>query len=472
MSQESKFRVSELHRDRYARTGEASYLSKNILLPCHGINIRSKQDLDIFINLRLTYETAHLGFCTTQLAYSDNTFVKLNKIILEEKQKFKPTAIGDQMKMFSEKTLLAVEPSAEFTYWDHQKSLEKIQSSLETPMFLKEYVRGVFRKRKELGISSQEYRKWKLDFFEDSWSKVVSDEDLVHDLILQNYEGQKTCGADILIPPTNPVLSYASFEYAKKIIQYTAAIWRTSTAAYLVLHQSILKNDDLLAKVLQFYQTTKLPILILKIKDFEPLDPDRVDLRNAFAELQTTFCDIRERNPNKCTILLEGGKLTYPSLIRGFDIVSNNLSGRNKLGGGKRKKGVNPSPFSRYYINNKMVFYQFEKMCEFAKNELNFTNGKYALQCRLSCCKDIKTIEGVTRSIWNSSIARPHFALSMNEEATYISDLIYLNKIQDAKNRLLKSELCILKNLYPMYERVVTIKIRDKITNRNFSCYS
>ena len=67
--------------------------------------------MDIFIKLRLTYETGHLGFCITQLAYSDNTSVNLTKMISEEKLKFKPTAIGDQMKMFSEKTQLAVEPS-------------------------------------------------------------------------------------------------------------------------------------------------------------------------------------------------------------------------------------------------------------------------------------------------------------------------------------------------------------------------
>ena len=84
-------------------------------------------------------------------------------------------------------------------------------------------------------------------------------------------------------------------------------------------------------------------------------------------------------------------------------------------------------------------------MQEFAMNELQFTDGQHALQCKLPCCKEIKTIEGITRSIWNYSIARPHFALSMNEEATFISNMIYHNQIQKAKDRLLKSELCILE---------------------------
>jgi len=55
----------------------------------------------------------------------------------------------------------------------------------------------------------------------------------------------------------------------------------------------------------------------------------------------------------------------------------------------------------------------------------------------------------MTANYWNYSVVRPHFALSMNEEAKQVSEFIYKNKIQDAKNDLLKSELCVLKHLIP-----------------------
>ncbi|MGH9878408.1 MAG: hypothetical protein ACRD5H_12295, partial [Nitrososphaerales archaeon] len=331
----------------------------------------------------MSYETGHLGFCIAQLAFSDNTLIDLVVKLREEATKFKPTAKGEQLRMFSEKTLLAVEPSTEFTYFGYQKAYDKILSSIETPVFLKEYVTQLFAKRKELGTGSEQYRNWKAEFFAESWSKIASDRTILRDLVLQNYEGQRTCKADMLIPPTPPVVSENTFEYAKKIIEYTASIWSASTAAYLVLHPLVLRNDDLLAKVLDFYSKTKLPILMLKIKDFEPMDPDRTDARAAYGEIQEKFCEIREKNHSKCTILLEGGKLTYASLVRGFDIVTNGLSGRNKVGGGKRKKGIKPNPFSRYYVNKKMVFYQYERMKEFAKGELRYTNRQHALQCRL-----------------------------------------------------------------------------------------
>lgn len=451
MIQEGRFSVNEFYRDRYARTGEASSLSKRILLPAHGIGIRSKKDLDTFIDLRFTHQTDHLGFCITNLAYVDHTFIEIAKRIEEEKIKFRGTAKGEQLKTFLERTLIAVEPPSEQTYWWHQRTNEKILASLEVPKFFKDYIITATSKRKEMVGDTAVSRKWNHDFFERSWEKVVSNEVLLRDLTLQNAEGQKTSKADILIPAVTPIISKTTFEFAKKIIEYTGSIWKNSTAAYFILHHSVLKNDDLLEKILKFYEETKLSILMLKIKEGDTIltDPDREDYRNAFLQIQEKFCEIREKNPKKCTILLEGGKMTYVSMVRGFDIVTNNLSGNNKLGGGKRKKGLKPNTFSRYYVNDRMIFYQYEKIHEYVENELRYTNNQHALTCQLPCCVNVKTLEGITQSIWNYQIARPHFALSMNDEATHISNLIYNNKIQDTKNRLLRSNLCILKKLIP-----------------------
>ena len=175
----------------------------------------------------------------------------------------------------------------------------------------------------------------------------------------------------------------------------------------------------------------------------------KVDLRNAFDEIQEVFCNIRKGNSKKCTILLEGGQLTYPSLVRGFDIVTNNLSGKNKLGGGRRKPGQIVDTHSSYYVGSKKILYPYALIQELSENELKITNNEHALPCQLFCCKDVKTLDGMTSNCWNYSIVRPHFALTMNEDAKNVSDFIYKNNIQDAKQSLLKSELCVLKHLIP-----------------------
>lgn len=449
MSQESKFFVEELYRDRYARTGEASYKLKKILLPASGIGLRTKQDLRTFVNLRFTHPTEHLGFCITNQAYSENTFIPLIKKLEEERHKFKFSAEYKQLKTFVDKTFLAVEPSTQFTYWTHQKSLEYIQKSLDTPKFLKECAKTILKKKKEMGTYDKQFQEWKEKFFEQRWDEVTTDDDLLDDLVLENRSSQIVCKADMLIPPTNPVVSEHSFDMAKKIIEHTERIWNQSTAAYLVIKSSAISDDDLRAKIISFYENTKLPILMLKIKDFEPTDPDKFELRNAFGEIQEAFCSIRENNKKKCTILLEGGKLTYVAFTRGFDIVTNHLSGKNKLGGGRNKKGEVSDQHSKYFVREKKIFYPYSKILQLSKNELKLTNNQHALNCNLPCCNNVKTLNGMTVNFWNYSITRPHFALSMNEDAKQIYNFIYGNKIQDAKKILLLSELCVLKNLIP-----------------------
>ena len=448
MSQESSFFVEEFYRDRYSRAGEANNLLKKILLPANGIGIRTEQDLKTFVDLKFSYPTDHLGFCITNQANSENTLFYVNKKLKEEKVKFKPTIDGKQLQIFSDKTILAVEPSTQFTFWTDNDNLKKMQNSLDTPKFLKNFADKILNQKRILGGTSQAFKEWKEKNFEQEWENVVSDNDLLDDLILENRKSQIICNADMLIPPSTPVVSEHSFEMAKKIIEYTEKIWNQSTTAYLNIKPSILNDDDLRAKIIDFYENTKLPILMLKIHDFEPTNPDNFDQRNAFAEIQKAFCSIRETKKNKCTILLEGGKLTYVSLTRGFDIVTNHISGKNKFGG-VGKKGQVTDKHSQYYMRDKKIMYPWSKIQKLSKNELRLTHNEHALTCRLPCCSYVTTLEGITVNYWNHSITRPHFALNMNEDAKQIYNFIYGNKIQDAKKILLSTELCVLKNLIP-----------------------
>lgn len=278
MSQINNFNVKELYRDRYARTGEASNQLKKILIPASGIGIRTKQDLLTLIKLRMDHPTDHLGFCITQLANSEKTLIHLNKSLEEEKRKFKFTSIGEQLKMFAEKTVLAVEPSTEYTHWLDKKILEKIQIGLGIPKFLKNYSLQVLKKKNDISLSEEGFQRWKEKFFENSWKQVVSDPDLLDDLILENRSVQLACKADILIPPSTPVISESSLDLAIKIIEQTGRIWENSTAAYLVVKPSIIKKNDYRRKILEFYKKSKLSVLMLKIKDFEITDPDKIGI--------------------------------------------------------------------------------------------------------------------------------------------------------------------------------------------------
>ena len=443
--------LEETWRDRYSREGN---LHKNLLdipIPCHGMGLRSKKDLEAFIRLRLTQPTERLGFCIVQLHKSDNTFVWMSKMLDAEKHKLSPTADGTQLKMFADKTMLVVLPSTQYTYYYEVDVIDEILASLETPTFLKTFVKKLKVKAEKIGnTKSEQFQDWKKQFFEDQWLELNADQKLLDQFITENYNGQNTSNASMLIPPTPPLVTLAMFYVATKIIEETTKRAPTSTAIYFHLPFSILKDSDYRKKVLDYCEKAKNRIIILKIVDIDQLlDPDKEEEREAFSEIQDRLCGIR-KNDLKCTILLDGGKLTIPSLARGFDIVTNHFSGKLESKGGKsRQKNTDPKGFTQYFINEKLIFYRYKKMIDFAENQLKLTNGEHGLKCSLPCCKDVKSLKDVNKDDWNFSITRPHYALNMNEIVKNIASLMHKNQIQKVNDIILQSELCVLKHLIP-----------------------
>lgn len=449
MSIINEIRVKETRRDRYARESSVSNGILSVLCPCCGIGIRSKKDLETFVKLRLAHPTERLGFCIVSLANSDDTFIGLKKQLEEEKHKLAPTAEGKQLQMFVDQTFLAVEPSTENTYYYDKEISKKILSSLETPSFLKEMVKEIMKKAESLGSKSEKFQQWKRAYFEEKWLALNSSPKLLHSLIDENFDSQNTCNANMHIPPTPPLVTPALFYVAIKIIEEATKLAKDSTAIYFNMPFAILRDRELCKKILDYCDKSRNKIIIFKIHDLDKmLDPDKEDERNMFSEIQDRMCDLRKND--KCTVLLEAGKLTIPSLIKGFDVVTNYFSGRNQRGGGKRHPdSTDPVGFSQYLIKEKLISYQYKKMIQYAENQLKITNGKHGLLCKLPCCKEVKSLKDVNRDIWNYSITRPHYALNMNEIVKEISKLINSNEIQEAKKIILLSDLCVLKHLIP-----------------------
>lgn len=444
-------KVDEVYRDRYARESILSNGVVNISCPCHGIGIRTKKDLEIFMKLRLTHPTEKLGLCIVSLENVDDTFIDIKKRLEEEQYKLAPTAEGKQLKMFQEQTFLAVEPSTECTYYYNKDVGKNMLSSLETPNFLKEMIKDIKRERAKYDSgSAEEFQEWKSNYFEETWLGLNADSQLLNELVNENFESQNRCLANIQIPPTPPLVKPSLFYVAIKIIEAATKKAKKNTAIYFNMPFAILKNEDLREKILTYCEKSPNKIIIMKIHDLDNLlNPDKEDEREAFSQIQDKMCDLRREG--KLTILLEGEKLTFPSLVRGFDVVTNHISGRNKRGG-RRNKERRPNEltgYSQYFIKEKQIFYQFPKMITFAENQLKITNDEHGLTCALSCCKDIKSLNDITRDIWNYSVTRPHYCLTMNEMVKKISSLINGDKIHKAKDILLLSELCVLKHLIP-----------------------
>ena len=451
MSLIDEIKIVEIKRDRYARESTFTNGRIKIQCPANGIGLRSKKDLETFIKLRLNFPTERLGFCIVSLANADRTFIEMQKTLNDEKHKLAPTAEGRQLKMFQNQTFLAVEPATERTYYYQKDECDKLLASLESPNFIKEIIIEIKQKLTQYDSGrSQEFQDWKINFMEEKWLELSADPIRLNELVNDNFDSQNRCQASIQIPPTPPLVKRSLFYVSTKIIERATVKAKSNTAVYFNMPFSILKDEDFRQQILNYCEKSTNKIIILKIHDLDNmLDPDKEDQRQAFSEIQEKMCELRKNN--KFTILLEGGKLTFPSLVRGFDIVTNHIAGKNKKGGppNKKRQPTELIGFRQYFIKEKQIFYQYPKMITYTQNHLILTNGEHGLKCSLPCCKDVKSIDDLPRDIWNNSIVRPHYCLTINEMAKEISRLINENKIQDAKNILLLSELCVLKHLIP-----------------------
>ncbi len=403
--------------------------------------------------MRLQYPTEHLGFCITSMANLDKTFINMIKQLHNEKYKLAPTAIGKQLKMFVDETMLAVEPSTEYTYYHDKDMHKKILSSIETPDFIREFIKKINSKVIEFGSASDpSFQKWKKSFFSKKWLSLLHDDATRNNLIKQNHDSQKSINADILIPPTPPILDDSMLKLAIKIIDDTTKIYgSSSTAIYFNLPSNILKNETFRYAVLNYCRTALNQVIIIKIKNLDDIThPMKKSERDAYSDIQDVMCDIRKNNQKKCTILLNGGFLTIPSLIKGFDIVVNHISGKNNTGGFNPKHPSKWPGRSSYFIRDKLIPFSYENMIHYNVNQLRLTNNTHGLECMLPCCSDILSIDPdeIRTGDWNS-LTRLHFCLTMNDIIKEIVRLIHTNQIEKAKDILMKSELCIFKSLLP-----------------------
>jgi hypothetical protein len=80
----------------------------------------------------------------------------------------------------------------------------------EQAAFLKNLVKELKIKAEKMGNTKSEvFQEWKKQFFEDHWLGLNADPKLLDQFITENYDGQNTSNASILIPPTPPLVTPA-----------------------------------------------------------------------------------------------------------------------------------------------------------------------------------------------------------------------------------------------------------------------
>jgi len=239
-------------------------------------------------------------------------------------------------------------------------------------------------------------------------------------------------------PPANFVDSNEMFEYAIQINETSQAIAYSNErecATSFTLHSSILLDDDLMGKLLEYLQKDKTKLTILKFKELDLRAKVDYTMRDNFKSLLSTISEIKSAKKNKAFMLLEAGN-QYAVCLPVFDLVSRSLTMIDGDVGFGRNGGR-----GQFWDTTKNYPRRAKEM------EQVFDNDPEGFRQTNEVGSGIFDLKKLKNSIYNK-VRRQYFLASLNQQAIEMkkhtldgTSEIYLNQI------LRNSELAPLRDL-------------------------
>ena len=239
-------------------------------------------------------------------------------------------------------------------------------------------------------------------------------------------------------PPTNFIDSLESFGYAKRINETSQAITYSNErecATSFQFHSSILSNEEVVSKLIEYLKTDKTKLTILKFKNLDLRTNVDYTMRSNFKKILTTISNIKIDNKNKAYMLLEAGN-QYAVCLPVFEIVSRAFSmidsdvtfGRNN---GRGQFWDSTANYPRKWKEMEHVF----------------DNDPELFRQTNEVANKIVDLKALDKQTYNK-VRRQYFLASLNQQATNMkkhiengTSEIYLNQI------LRNSELSPLREL-------------------------
>ena len=439
------FTVDKLYEDRFARTTQITLGEKVLLTPNFCTLVQNQYEFDSLIKLSLLDEAKYLG------AYVIRIFDTLNTLIPRlQRQNQMDISSGQSLEelfiRFNRTNLGIIDPATEYLLYEFHagrflRTLRRIRKQRQLDVLIR-YLEERYAKKEQLKNNVIEYEAWKKAAHKKFWYNLDRNA-LERGRFVGDYLDLETmCGSGISIPPVPIVDSEGMLDIALRINRLAKAIApRTKPyATYLLLQKSVLRNDALVDKIIEYMKADPTQLTIIKIKNLDLWSAGLVRQREAYRKLMDSMCEIRKKNPSKLYMALENWFVSFASACYGFNMVSTSMHGYDRDSEyGTNTRGSWFDPDLMYYV-------PFEDLETIVHN-----NGN-RLPCYCSICKQIVSLENIERDAWNM-LRREHYVLTMNEYMRMISQAIKEQNIELAIDKLSNSEVSRLKTLIPREEK-------------------
>jgi hypothetical protein len=369
-----------------------------------------------------------------------------NQKRLEEERKGIPNPYKDAI----DKTIPLIEPATE--YLDFEFHFDKFVKLADQVCFPKLVIAYLHKKdRRKKNSSSTDYKKWKGPAHRDFWYGLDRERRRLNDLITGYFDLEAKFETKILIPPVPFVDNEGLFDIAVRVndMGKALAIDRGECATYFLLSKSILREKTILKKIVEYMNHDQSTLTVFKFKNLTLWDAGLYAERQAFRDLNESMAEIKRNKPQRLFMLLEGGMQCFPSASYGFDIVSSSL----RLLDIDSAYGENAG-YGGYFNEDRLWNTKFTDLPEIMSNN----NG--SLPCPCPFCRSI-TYDSVKEEIqfngkkaipdeWNDH-RREHNLFAMNDLMGIISTAINEKQIELVRERIIDSEISVLKSLIPQH---------------------
>lgn len=453
MNQASKWKVSQIDRDRFARATKTQLEEKEILTPNFSPLIQTPKELDIYLSRMLSQEgNQHLGTFVMRIFDANKILLPLidfktqSQRGIDEERKPVPSLYKD----FFEKTIPLIEPATEYLDFEfHFEKFVKLAEKIRFPQQVMAHLR--LKERRKKNCSSTDYKKWKEPAHRQFWYSLDRERRRLNDLITDYFDLEAKFETKTLIPPVPFADNEGLLDIAIRVnnMGKALAVDRGECATYFLLSKSTLRNSKMLEKIVEYMNHDQATLTLLKFKNLTLWDQGVYNEREAFRDLMEAIAEIKKNKPERLFMLLEGSLQCFPSASYGFDLVSSSL----RLLDIDSAYGENAG-YGGYFYEDRLCNVKYVDIPEIMSNN----NG--SLPCPCSVCRSItydsvkKELlydgEKITLEEWNDR-RREHNLSAMNDLMEMISRAIKEKQIELVRQRIKDSEISNLQKLIPQH---------------------
>lgn len=434
---------------RFSESVDFEVNNKSIPTPTFAPRLKNDGELSTYLDIKSNHSPKQLSAFVIRLADVRRTVqYRLRKV---EQTNLFGQSLDEPLADSLKRDVILIDPALEYLYY--YTMLGRLKGSHLMPRIIRKYAEKVAtdvdklkREREKLKGSHQkptqtieEYRDTQHTNF---WNCIYKDASKRIKLIRDTYTAELLSRADILIPPvpliTHPHLLTVTIDMNEKFRALAGD--KGECADYFVLKRQMLKNENVMDKIIAYITNSESHLTILKVKYSDLTIVDYALERNTFAKLLQELFLVSQHIENKAFALFEAGYQAFPAAICSFAIVSTafNLDRDDR----RATQGQAISEFANYYDPESMTMRNRDALI--AKTQ----NNKGIVSCYCPECTSGNPLIKETAIEYNKRVKR-HFLFARENEMQEIVGAINNQNVAMAFNKLENSDLKILSTLLP-----------------------